>query len=147
MSAPKTPVVSREHQRLVRESFAQITELAGPIAMLFYGRLFDLDPKLRPMFKQDIGLQGVKLMEMLRVVTQNLEHFEELIPQLKALGQRHAGYGVRLEHYEEVEAALMWAIGKALDRDFYPEMKAAWMAVIGSLSAVMKEGAAELPSG
>ena len=146
MNTPEKRVVSLEQQRLVRESFTQIAELAGPIALLFYGRLFDLDPKLRPMFKQDIGLQGVKLMEMLSVVTQNLGRFEELVPRLKALGQRHAGYGVRLEHYEEVEAALMWAIGKALDRDFYPELKAAWMAVIGSVSAVMKEGAAELPS-
>src|SRR5215813_6810090 len=111
MSTPGKPSVTREQQRLVRESFPQIIDLAGPIALLFYGRLFDLDPKLRSLFKQDIGIQGVKLMEMLTAVTQNLDRFDALVPQLKALGQRHAGYGVRLEHYEEVKAALMWALG------------------------------------
>ena len=145
MSAPPKPAMTREQQRLVRESFPMIAELAGPVAMLFYGRLFDLDPRLRPMFKQDIGLQGVKLMEMLTSITHNLDHFDDLIPQLKALGQRHAGYGVRPEHYDDVQAALIWALGRALDRDFYPELKAAWRAVIESVSAVMKEGAAELP--
>ena len=40
----------REKQ-LVRESFQGIGEVAGPLSLLFYGRLFELDPALRPMFR------------------------------------------------------------------------------------------------
>jgi hemoglobin-like flavoprotein len=131
--------------QLVRDSFPIISELSGPIAMLFYGRLFQIDPRLRPMFKQDIELQGRKLMDMLTTLTANLDCFEDLVPMLKALGQRHAGYGVRPEHYELVTTALIWAFGTALDREFYPELRGAWRTVIELAATVMKEGAAELP--
>lgn len=135
------------HKRLVRASFPSIAELSGPIAMLFYGRLFQMDPQLRPMFRQDIEVQGRKLMDMLTALTTNLDHFEDLVPVLKALGQRHAGYGVRPEHYDLVTASLIWAFGTALQDEFAPEIKAAWLAVISAVGVVMKEGAAELLPG
>src|SRR5579871_4400502 len=117
-------------KELVRSSFQRIAEISGPIAMLFYGRLFQMDPGLRPMFKQDIEVQGRKLMDMLTILTTNLDHFEDLVPLLNALGQRHAGYGVRPEHYQAVTTSLIWALGTALDWGFYPELRAAWQEAI-----------------
>jgi len=133
-----------EQKQLIRESFPAIREMAGPVSLLFYGRLFALDPALRPMFRQDIELQGRKLMDMLTAVVDNLDHFEGLAPTLRALGQKHAGYGVRPEHYQTVTQALIWAFGQALDTQFYPELKSAWLAIIEAVSLSMKKGAAEL---
>jgi nitric oxide dioxygenase len=134
-----------EQKQLIRESFPAIREMAGPVSLLFYGRLFALEPALRPMFRQDIELQGRKLMDMLTAVVDNLDHFEGLAPTLRALGQKHAGYGVRPEHYQTVARALMWALGQALDTQFYPELRTAWLAIIEAVSVSMKKGAAELP--
>ena len=39
----------------------------------------------------------------------------------------------------------MWALGQALDDEFYPELRAAWLAIIEAVSLSMKNGAAELP--
>ena len=132
-------------KRLVRESFAEIREIAGPVSMLFYGRLFALDPSLRPMFRQDIALQGRKLMDMLTAVVDHLDEFESLTPTLRSLGQKHVGYGVRPEHYQTVGKALIWALTQALDERFYPELRAAWLATIQAVSDGMLKGAAELP--
>ena len=137
--------MTAKQKQLVRESFPDIREVAGPVSLLFYGRLFAMDPTLRPMFRQDIELQGRKLMDMLTAVVDNLDHFEGLAPTLRSLGQKHAGYGVRPEHYETVALALIWALGQALDTQFYPELRAAWLAIIEAVSLVMKNGAAELP--
>jgi hemoglobin-like flavoprotein len=52
---------------------------------------------------------------------------------------------VRPEHYETVALALIWALGQALDTQFYPELRAAWLAIIEAVSLGMKNGAAELP--
>ncbi len=134
-----------EQKQLIRESFPAIREMAGPVSLLFYGRLFALDPALRPMFRQDIELQGRKLMDMLTAVVDNLDQFEGLAPTLRALGQKHAGYGVRPEHYQTVARALIWALGQALDTQFYPELRSAWLAIIEAVSLSMKKGAAELP--
>ena len=131
-------------KRLVRDSLPSIAELSGPIAMLFYGRLFQMEPRLRPLFRQDIEVQGRKLMDMLTALTTNLERYDDLIPALKALGQRHAAYGVRPEDYELVTASLIWAFGAALEDEFDPEVKAAWRSVITAVGVTMREGAAEL---
>ena len=36
-----------EQRRLVRQSFDSLREQAEPVALLFYGRLFELDPSAR----------------------------------------------------------------------------------------------------
>ena len=137
-------MVNPAQVRLIRDSFPGITALSGPIAMLFYGRLFDLAPEVRPMFRQDIAVQGRKLMDMLTALVANLNQFEELEPMLKAMGQRHAAYGVQSGHYSTVSSALLWAFGIALEDEFSPELKAAWRTLIDEVSTVMKAGAAEL---
>jgi hemoglobin-like flavoprotein len=59
-------------KRLVRETFPRIQESAVPIGLLFYGRLFDLEPSLRNLFKNDLRLQTRKLMETLNVAIESL---------------------------------------------------------------------------
>jgi hemoglobin-like flavoprotein len=138
--------MTAEQKRLVRESFHSISDSTGPLALLFYARLFELDPNLRPMFHQDIVVQGRKLMSMLAAVVANLDDLDRLSPTLRAMGQRHIGYGVHPEHYREVKSALLWTFGQVLDTDFYPEVRAAWSAVIDAISTTMQAGAAELPA-
>lgn len=133
----------REKQ-LVRESFLCVREVAGPMSLLFYGRLFALDPALRPLFHGDIARQGMKLMEMVAAVVDNMDQLERLTPALHAMGQRHAAYGVEPRHYETVGEALLWAMGQALEGDFDAEARAAWAGVLVQISATMKEGAALL---
>jgi|LNFM01.1.fsa_nt_gb hemoglobin-like flavoprotein len=134
--------MTKREKQIVRESFASLGSVAEPLALLFYGRLFEREPGLRPMFRGDIEAQGRKLMEMLTAVVENLDRAESLAPVLRAMGQRHAGYGVTDRHYDLVEQALLWALGQTLEADFDRETKAAWQAVIGQVSTVMKQGAA-----
>ena len=130
----------REKQ-LVRESFLHIRQVAGPVSQLFYGRLFELEPELRRMFHDDIGRQGMKLMDMLSAVVENMDNMESLNPVLHAMGKRHVSYGVQSRHYETVEQALLWSLGHAMEGDFDDEHRAAWRIVIRNISAAMKEGA------
>lgn len=137
--------MTRREQQIVRESFHSVGEVAGPLSLLFYGRLFEREPGLRPMFRGDIAAQGRKLVEMLAAVVENLDRTESLTPMLQAMGQRHVGYGVTARHYDVVEEALLWALGQALEGGFDAEARGAWRAVLGMVSTRMKEGAALLP--
>lgn len=127
---------------IVRETFPGIREVGGPVSKLFYGRLFELQPELRPMFPTDIGKQGLKLMDMLAAVVDHIDRLDSLDPVLRAMGQRHAGYGVQARHYDTVEQALLWSLGQALDRDFDAETREAWRSVIRKVAATMQAGAA-----
>ena len=132
--------------QLIRETFPQVREVAAPLAQLFYGRLFEIAPSVRPMFKSDIRVQGRKFTDMLEALVEGLEDFSQQEPALRAMGLRHVGYGVIPEHYDMLAAAFLWSLSQVLGASFSADVKAAWAALIEDVSTVMKAGAAELPS-
>ena len=80
------------------------------------------------MFRGDMKEQGRKLMTMIGFAVNGLSRLDSLLPGLRALGQRHCGYGVRDEHYDTVASALLWTLEKGLGAAFDKEVKAAWVA-------------------
>jgi hemoglobin-like flavoprotein len=126
---------------LVQASWGQVLPIADAAAQMFYERLFDLDPSLRPLFQSDMTKQRHKLVDMLSVVVSGLTRLEELLPTVRALGHRHAGYGVRNEHYATVGMALLWTLEQGLGDSFTAEMREAWVAAYGLLGTTMKDAA------
>lgn len=124
---------------LVKQSWAQVAPIAPTAATLFYDRLFSVAPGVRPLFSDDLTEQKRKLMEMLTSVVDGLDDFEAVVPEVQALGRRHAGYGAKLEHYDVVGECLLWTLSQGLGEDFTPEVKAAWAAAYGILAATMIE--------
>lgn len=134
--------MNAEQVRLVQESFGKVVPIADAAAALFYGRLFDLDPSLESLFKGDMVEQGRKLMQMIGVAVKSLDRLEQVLPAVRALGARHADYGVRERDYETVGRALVWTLKKGLGDDFTPETEAAWAETYAALAGVMKEAQA-----
>lgn len=130
-------------QRLiVQTTFAKVAPIADVAATMFYDRLFELDPRLKPMFTSDLGEQGRKLMRMIGMAVNGLDRLDELVPAVSQLGVRHAGYGVTDEQYDTVATALLWTLEQGLGPDFTPEVKEAWATVYGMLATTMKNAAA-----
>ena len=125
---------------LVTLSWEKVVPIKDTAAELFYGKLFEIDPSLKPMFKGDMKAQGAKLMNMLNTAVRGLDDLPALVPAVKALGARHVGYGVKQEHYATVGVALLWTLEQGLGPDFTPEVKQAWTEVYGVLSGTMQEG-------
>src|SRR5439155_4726975 len=110
----------------VQEIFKLVVPISETAAELFYGRLFELDPSLRPLFTGDMREQGRKLMQMLAVAVHGLDHLEAIVPAIQALGRRHATYGVQPEHFDTVGAALLWTLAQGLGPAFTREVCEAW---------------------
>jgi nitric oxide dioxygenase len=134
--------VTPEQIALVQSSFSRIAPEADTVAGLFYERLFDHTPALRPLFMGDMAEQRRKLMAMLGLVVRGLDRLDSLLPAVAALGRRHAIYGVRDEHYATVGAALLWALERGLGGDFTPTVRDAWAVAYGTLADVMRAAAA-----
>jgi hemoglobin-like flavoprotein len=128
---------------VVQQSFGEVKPIAAVAADLFYKRLFALDPSLRPMFKGEMTKQGQMLMSMIGAAVSGLRNLETLAPVVRQLGARHAGYGVRTEHYATVGSALMWTLEQGLGAKFTPEVREAWAGAYDLLSEVMQLGAME----
>ena len=123
---------------LIRESWTAVEPIQGVAADLFYTRLFELDPALGRLFRNtDMAQQKKILMQTLTVVVKSLDRLDQLVPAIEALGRRHAGYGVRPEHYETVGAALLWTLGQGLGEAFTPELERAWTEAYSTLASVM----------
>jgi hemoglobin-like flavoprotein len=129
---------------LVKRSFKKVEAIADAAAELFYGRLFELDPGLRPLFKGDLKKQGRLLMQMIATAVRGLDRLDDIAPAVQALGRRHVGYGVVDGHYETVGKALLWTLERGLGPDFTPEVRDAWAAAYGLLATVMKQAAQEV---
>jgi hemoglobin-like flavoprotein len=131
--------------KLVQTSFAQVAPIAATAADLFYGRLFEIAPPVRAMFPDDLSEQKKKLMAMLSTAVAGLNRLDTLMPAVQALGRRHAGYGVKAQHYASVGSALLWTLEKGLGEAFTPAVKDAWATTYIVLSTTMMNAANERP--
>ena len=126
------------HQiELVQSSFKKVVPIAETAADLFYDRLFEIAPEVRPLFPGDLGEQKKKLIAMLATAVTNLHKLDTILPAVKDLGRRHKGYGVMAAHYAPVAAALLWTLEKGLGPDFTPQVKAAWAETYHALAGIM----------
>ncbi|MBL8566733.1 MAG: hemin receptor [Hyphomicrobiaceae bacterium] len=130
--------------KLVQDSFKLVEPIAPQAAELFYGRLFEIAPKVRSLFPNDMSQQKMKLMSMIGTAVNNLHQVEKIIPAVQDLGRKHVGYGVTAEQYKPVGEALIWTLEKGLGDAFTPDVKAAWVTTYQTLEKVMTDAASEV---
>ena len=137
---PADHPLTLEQKLLVQESWEKVKPISETAAELFYGKLFELDPELKPMFaNSDMKEQGKKLMIMIGTAVKGLDTLGELVPAVQKLGARHVDYGVKESHYDTVGAALLDTLEKGLGDDFTLETKEAWTITYTTLAGVMIE--------
>jgi len=127
---------------LIRASFAKVEPIADTAAMMFYDELFERDPQLRHLFKNDMVEQRKKLMQMLAVAVEHLDDWDTISNAVRALGKRHRGYGVSPADYGTVGDALIVTLERGLGPEFTPEVREAWLACIAAIAAEMLDEAA-----
>ena len=135
--------MSPQKIQLVEQAWSRIEPQTEAIGMAFYDQLFRLDPRLRPLFRGgERRAQARKLMQMLGTAIELLKHPAELLPTLELLGRRHAGYGVRNEHYLSLGLALMTTLEQQLGDGFDAAQRDAWISFYGLVGRAMQHAAA-----
>jgi hemoglobin-like flavoprotein len=129
--------VTQDQIKAIQESFAKVAPISEQAAALFYGRLFQIAPEVKPLFKGDMKQQGAKLMATLAAVVGGLSNLPSILPTASALAKRHVDYGVKAADYAPVGAALLWTLEKGLGAQWTPELDAAWGAAYTVLSDYM----------
>ncbi|MCS6774624.1 MAG: globin family protein [Anaerolineae bacterium] len=134
-----------EQLALVKQTFERVEPIAQEVGELFYNRLFEVDPALRQLFRGDMRRQGLMLITVIGMAIRSLDRPEVVAESVRALGQRHALYGVRSADYNTFGAALIWALEQVLGSDFTPEVKSAWIAAYTFLADAMRRAAPAEP--
>lgn len=134
--------MSPESERLIRESWALLEPAADRLAAGFYERLFASNPQVASLFAAEkMPEQRRKFMAMLAEIVRVLDAPELLVSEVAESGRRHAGYGVQDRDYEDVGAALLWAIGRELGAAYTPAVRDAWREAYVLLASVMQRAA------
>lgn len=126
---------------LVRSTWQQVLPIKAAAADLFYGRLFELAPDTRPLFKRDIHAQGAMLMATLDAVVRSLHDLGAVLPTAQQLARRHVVYGVQPQHYDSVGTALIWTLEQGLGAAMTPAAREAWLLAYETLAGAMKAAA------
>jgi hemoglobin-like flavoprotein len=123
---------------LVRETWLQVFPLRETAATMFYDKLFELEPALRPLFKADLSQQAGKLFDTLNALVMSLGEAGALQAVAAPLQRTHAGFGATPAHYDAVREALMWTLGASVGRAFTAPVRAAWVEAYAGLAAAMQ---------
>jgi hemoglobin-like flavoprotein len=137
-------MMSQQQRDLIRASFQRVQPDKERAGELFYQELFALTPELKTMFERaSIMTQGGKLMQVIEHAVAGLDQWDALTADLEQLGARHAGYGVRPDHYAAVGVALISTLRKTLGRELSEEAAEAWIEFYTDLSLAMEKGACD----
>lgn len=134
--------MTNEQIQLVKQSWGKVAAI-DPLVVgeLFYNRLFEIAPAVKPMFRNPMPEQSRKLLSMLAYVIGKLDKLDDIIDEVSKLAVRHVQYGVREEHYGVVAVALLWTLEQGLGDNWTPSVKEAWIACYTILSGAMIQAA------
>lgn len=122
---------------LIRDSFERLQPHVETASALFYGRLFEISPEMRVMFRTDVADQGMRFMSTLGVILQILDDPEALGPYLERLAHGHAAYGVNPGHFRPMGQALIQTMSETLGANFSEEVSSAWEAAYDDIARQM----------
>jgi hemoglobin-like flavoprotein len=118
-----------EQIMLIQISWAEIAPLTDKLGGVFYGKLFEIEPRTRELFSTDMLAQGETLISMLGVAVNMLDKLSLIDPIVQDLGRRHSRYQVRPEFIAPFREALIYTLNWALGAGFNAQVKEAWEAL------------------
>jgi len=136
--------MTQKQIQIVKSTWMQVGAM-DPIVVgsLFYNRLFEIAPQVKPMFRTTIEEQSRKLLAMISYVIVKLDRLDVILSEVAKLAQRHVVYGVKPDHYSIVGEALLWTLEKGLGDNWNKETKEAWIACYSLLAGAMINAAEE----
>jgi hemoglobin-like flavoprotein len=125
-------------------SFDLLAPRGEELVAVFYRRLFEAAPQVRPLFAgTDMKRQQAMLLAALVLLRNSLRDLDAIVPKLRAMGARHVGYGATADTYPVVGEALLGSMAELAGDAWTPRHAAAWTTAYGLVAATMIEGAAE----
>lgn len=127
-----------EELKLVLDSLTLVQSMADQVAKSFYKHLFEIAPETKKLFTGDMDRQGMMLMTSLSLAVSGLSNMDDILPSVRALGERHFSYGVKPEYFQPASESFIWALENHLGDQFTPALKEAWTLAFQSLTKAMQ---------
>ncbi len=138
------PPSEREIAR-VKQSFEDLRPYLEPTSLQFYEALFERAPELRELFREDLKGQGMRFMNTLSVILDNMENPDGTAVDYAELGHLHTTLGIKQGHFAPMEEALIESLADKLGDSFTPSLEEAWRNAYKAFSKKLIE-AGDIPA-
>lgn len=105
--------------------------------MMFYDKLFEIAPQVRPMFPEDLTKQSEKLAYTITYVVSNIDRLEEIKESIEDLGRIHNKLEIPADYYPPVKEALIWTIQQKMGGEYSDSIGKSWDTALDMLANIM----------
>jgi nitric oxide dioxygenase len=133
-------VLDAQTVRVVKQTAPILGEHAEALTRLFYKRMFQANPEVRPFFNpahQQAGTQQRALAGAIVAYATHIEDLDQLTGAVDLIAHKHVSLGVKPEHYPIVGENLIAAIKELLGVAATDEIVDAWTKAYGFLADVL----------
>jgi nitric oxide dioxygenase len=132
--------MTEEQILTIRQSWEMVKPGAKQVGRSLYDKLFVALPHVRHMFDEDINQQACKLAAVISFVVTKLHRLEDIFPDLRSIGSKHAHYHIPLAWYDVVGQCLVDAIKDESGREWNAGVEETWFGLYNILKEQMLLG-------
>jgi nitric oxide dioxygenase len=132
--------MTEEQILTIRQSWEKVKPGAKDIGRSLYDKLFVALPHVRHMFDEDINQQACKLAAVVSFVVTKLHRLEDIFPDLRSIGSKHAQYHIPLAWYDVVGQCLIDAIKEESGTSWNGDIEETWLRLYNILKEQMLLG-------
>ena len=127
---------------VLETSFDLLAPHGDELVEVFYERLFERAPQVRPLFGHvDMPKQRAMLLASLLLLRKSLRDLDAIAPKLRAMGARHVAYGATPQAYPIVGEVLIASMKQVAGDAWRDEYAQAWAEAYAVVQSVMLDGA------
>ncbi|MHA2276295.1 MAG: globin domain-containing protein [Candidatus Kariarchaeaceae archaeon] len=126
--------IEKEH---IVNSWKSIMKDPVSFSRTFYDKLFDIDPNMKKLFKDNIEIQQIKLIDSLKYLVKRMWDLQEATIKMKKLGLKHKSYAVKKHHYPKFGEAFVYTLEYYLGDEFSEICRISWSKLYDSVSEIM----------
>jgi len=123
------------------KNWHQVCANGESVALFFYSHLALTRPDIRALFGVDMTTQRDRFVTAFGHIVASAHDVTAIGPYLRRLGQAHADWGARPEHYPAMGASLFATLAQFLGTAWTPAVARDWHEAYQRISEVMIDGA------
>ncbi|WP_448527977.1 globin domain-containing protein [Raineya sp.] len=130
--------MTAEQSAIIKQSFPKVLARTLGNAQILYDKLFELAPETKELFKNtSMERQSQMLVAAIGKLVRSIDNWESVKPDLEALAKRHAGYGLKPEHFVSFGIAFLHMLKSMYENEWNSGLEDAWKAIYQRISEVM----------
>jgi len=124
-------------KQIIKSTWRTLSPNLTEARKYFYETLFEASPSSKDLFNLSDGEHEKKLKETIFFLVERIDSIESYAEEIKKLGLKHKGYGVKKAHYPVFGEVLIDTLQKFLSEDWNEAYEITWKWFYQEITRIM----------